>query len=214
MPAMTTLGAAMLVVLWSRFQAPGEFISRWGGPLVALLLTALPLAVTLPVVMKFGLTMGAKIPPHWPPYLPERAYLLSLLIEKDEFVIADSPAFVAWYADVPCVNLPVQRADYEVMKAKAEERGAKLAGFVITPVSAKSERITDIFTGPYAEWRDLIIRGPMLAFDKDFAPSPEFPFRIPVPLVGAAVGSRENVSLSMVFYSDKQRSLRKQDTKS
>lgn len=209
MPAMTTLGAAMLVVLWSRFQAPGEFMSRWGGPLVALLLTALPLAVTLPVLMKFGLTMGAKIPPHWPPYLPERAYLLSLLLEKDEFLIADSPAFVAWYADVPCVNLPVQRADYEVMKAKAEERGAKLAGFVITPVSAKSERITDIFTGPYAEWRDLVIRGPMLAFDKDFAPSPEFPFRIPVPLVGAAVGSRENVSLSMVFYSDKQRSLRK-----
>jgi hypothetical protein len=53
----------------------------------------------------------------------------------------------------------------------------------------------------------------MLAFDKDFAPSPDFPFRIPVPLVGAAVGSRENVSLSMVFYSDKQRTLRKQEAK-
>lgn len=212
MPAMATLGAAMLVILWLRFQAHGEFMSRWGGPLVALLITALPLAVTLPVVMKFGLTMGARIPPHWPPFLPERAFLLSLLLEKDEFVITDSPAFVAWYADVPCVNLPVQRADYEVMKAKAEERGAKLAGFVITPVSAKSERITDVFTGPYGEWRDLIVRGPMLAFDKDFAPSPDFPFRTPIPLVGAAVGSRENVSLSMVFYAEKQRNLRKQDS--
>ena len=213
MPAMATLGAAMLVILWTRFQAPGEFMARWGGPLVALLITALPLAVTLPVVMKFGLTMGPRIPPHWPPFLPERAFLMGLLLEKDEFIISDAPAFVAWYADVPCVNLPLQRTDYEVMKAKAEERGAKLAGFVMTPVSARSERITDVFTGPYGEWRDLIIRGPMLAFDKDFAPSPDFPFRIPVPLVGAAVGSRENVSLSMVFYSDKQRTLRKQEAK-
>jgi hypothetical protein len=186
MPAMSTFGAAMLVVLWSRFQMSGEFMARWGAPIVALLITALPMAVNLPVLMKFGLTMGSKIPPHWPPFLPERAFILRLLTDRNEFIISDSPAFVAWYGDVPCVNLPVQRADYELMKSKAEERGAKLAGFVMTPVSAKVERITDVYTGPYAEWRDLVIRGPMLAFDRDFSPSPEFPFKIPVPLVGTA----------------------------
>jgi hypothetical protein len=130
-------------------------------------------------------------------------------MEKNEFVISDSPAFVAWYADVPCVNLPVQRVDYETMKAKAEERGAKLAGFVMTPVSAKVERITDLYTGPYAEWRDLIIRGPMLAFDRDFVPSPEFPYKVPIPLVGTPVGEKENLSLSMVFYTDKPRAMKK-----
>jgi len=209
MPAMTTVGSAMLVILWSRFQMPGEFLSRWGAPIAALLITALPMAVNLPVLMKFGLTMGGKIPPHWPPFLPERAFILNLLVEKEEFVITDSPAFIAWYADLPAVNLPVQRTDYEVMKTKAAERGAKLAGFVITPISAKVERITDLYTGPYSEWRDLIIRGPMLAFDRDFAPSPEFPFRIPVPLAGSAVGEKENVSLSMVLYSEKPRTSRK-----
>lgn len=208
-PAMSTFGAAMLVVLWSRFQISGEFMARWGAPLVALIITALPMAVNLPVLMKFGLTMGGKIPPHWPPFLPERAYILRLLMEKDEFVISDSPAFVAWYGDVPCVNLPTQRADYERMKATAEERGAKLAGFVMTPVSAKVERITDIYTGPYSEWRDLVIRGPMLAFDRDFSPSPEFPFKIPIPLVGQPVGEKENLSLPMVFYTDKARVIRK-----
>ena len=208
-PAMSVLGAAMLVVLWSRFHVSGEFLARWGAPLAALGITALPLLVNLPLLMKFGLTMGSKIPPHWPPFLPERAYILRLLLEKNEFVISDSPAFVAWYADVPCVNLPVQRVDYETMKAKAQERGAKLAGFVMTPVSAKVERITDLYTGPYSEWRDLIIRGPMLAFDRDFAPSPEFPYKVPIPLVGTSVGEKENISLSMVFYTDKPRTMKK-----
>jgi hypothetical protein len=211
MPAMGTFGAAMLVILWSRFQTVDgfSFLSRWGAPLVAIGIGALPMVVNLPVLMKFGLTMGGKIPPHWPPFLPERAYILRLLMEKDEFVMSDSPAFVAWYADVPCVNLPMQRLDYETMKTKAAERGAKLAGFVMTPVSAKVERITDIYTGPYAEWRDLVMRGPMLAFDKDFVPHPDFPFKTPVPLVGTPIGDKENLSLSMTFYTDKARAIRK-----
>ncbi|WP_395716208.1 hypothetical protein [Prosthecobacter sp.] len=211
MPAMSAFGSAMLVILWSRFQTADafNFMSRWGAALAALIITALPLAVNLPVLMKFGLTMGGKIPPHWPPFLPERAFLLRLLVERDEFLISDSPAFVAWYADVPCVNLCTQRADYEVMKARAEERGAKLAGFIMTPVSAKVERIADVYTGPYSEWRDLIIRGPMLAFDKDFLPHPDFPYKVPVPLVGQPVGDKENLSLPMVFYTDKARTIRK-----
>jgi hypothetical protein len=211
MPAMSAFGAAMLVILWSRFQTVDvfNFMSRWGAALAALIITALPMAVNLPVLMKFGLTMGGKIPPHWPPFLPERAYILRLLLEKDEFVVSDSPAFVAWYADVPCVNLPVQRIDYEAMKSKAEQRGAKLAGFVMTPVSAKVERIADVYTGPYSEWRDLIIRGPMLAFDKDFLPHPDFPYKVPVPLVASSIGDKENLSLTMVFYTDKARTIRK-----
>jgi hypothetical protein len=79
----------------------------------------------------------------------------------------------------------------------------------MTPVSAKVERITDLYTGPYSEWRDLIIRGPMLAFDRDFAPSPEFPYKVPIPLVGTSVGEKENISLSMVFYTDKPRTMKK-----
>lgn len=209
MPAMSTFGAAMLVVLWSRFQMKGDFLARWGGALAALLITALPMAVNFPVLLKFGLTMGGKIPPHWPPFLPERASVLRLLTEKNEYVFSDSPAFVAWYADVPCVNLPVQRADYTAMKAEAEARGAKLAGFVMTPVSAKVERITDVFSGPYSEWRDLIIRGPMLALDKDFLPHPDFAFRTPIPLVGIPIGDKESLSLPLVFYTDKPRSIRK-----
>lgn len=209
MPAMSVFGAAMLVILWSRFQMPGDFMGRWGAPLVALIITALPMMVNLPVLMKFGLTMGSKIPPHWPPFFPERIQVLRLMLGPDEFLLSDSPAFVAWYADLPCVALPVQRADYETMKATAEERGAKLAGFVMTPVSAKVEHVADVYTGPWSEWRDLIMRGPMIAFDKDFMPHPDFAFKFVVPIVGNQVGERESLSLPMVFYTDKARTMRK-----
>lgn len=209
MPAMSTFGAAMLVVLWARFQMPGDFAGRWGGPMAALLITALPMAVNLPVLMKFGLTMGKKIPPHWPPFFPERIQILRLLVEENEFLISDSPAFVAWYADVPCVNLPVQRADHETMKARAEERGVKLAGFVMTPVSARMEQITDVYTGAYSEWRDLVVRGPMIAFDKDFMPHPDFPYKFLIPLVANQIGEKESLSIPMVFFSDKARTTRK-----
>lgn len=210
MPAMGTFGAAMLVVLWSRFQATGELASRWGAPVVVLLLCALPMAVNLPVLMKFGLTMGGRIPPHWPPFFPERIQVLRQMVEKDEYVYSDSPAFVAWYADVPAVNLPIQRADYEKVAAEAAGRGAKLAGFVMTPVSAKVERVTDVFSGTYSEWRDLIMRGPMIAFDKDFMPHADFAYKFVVPIVGSQIGEKESLSLSMVFYTDKARTLRKE----
>lgn len=204
-PAMTVFGSAMIVVLWSRLQKGAGFWARWGAACIALIVTALPMAVNLPVFIKFGLTMGNKIPPHWPPYIPDRAAILRAMIEGDEYVFSDAPGFVAWYGDVPCVALPAKRADFETMKVLAAERGARLAGIIMTPVSSKCESISDLFTGPYGEWRDLVIRGPMHAFDKDFTPDPDFPYRVPNPLVIVAVGSKESLSMPMVFYSDTER---------
>lgn len=204
-PAMCVFGAAMIVVMWSRVQGGSGFWARWGAACVALAVTGLPMAVNLPVFLKFGLSMRDKIPPHWPPYLPERAAVLHAMVERDEFVFSDAPGYIAWYADVPCVALPVQRGDFDTMRAHAAERGAKLAGIVMTPVSAKCERLTDVFTGPFAEWRDLIIRGPMHAFDKDFVPEPSFTYRYINPLVAIPVGTRESMNLPMVFYAEKER---------
>ena len=211
-PAMSVFGAAMIVVLWSRVQVGENFWARWGAAFVALMISSLPMAVNLPVFIKFGLTMGPKIPPHWPPYFPERAAYLNSMIDADEYVFSDAPGYIAWYGDVPCVALPTQRDDFETMKTRASERGAKLAGIIMTPVSAACERISDIFTGPYAEWRDLVIRGPMHAFDKDFSPEPSFLYRVPNPLIMIQIGSKESLSMPMVFYAEKERRPRRKDT--
>jgi len=153
MPALSLFGAAMLVVMWSRLHSGHTFWAQWGGPAVALAITALPMLVNLPVYLKFGLTLGSRMQPHWPPFVPERAAVLKVLVEKDEYLLSDAPAFVAWYADVPCAALPVQREDFTAFQKAAAERKARLAGFVMTPVSAKCDRFSDVFTGPYAEWK-------------------------------------------------------------
>lgn len=205
MPSLSIFGAAMLIVMWSRMHQGRNFWAEWGGVTVALAFTALPMVVNLPVYLKFGLTLGSRMQPHWPPFLPDRAAVLKVLLEPDEYLVSDAPSFIAWYADVPCAALPVQRADFTAFQEKAEGRKARAAGFVMTPVSARCDRFSDVFTGPYAEWRDLIMRGPMLAFEKDFSPSPDFAFRIMHPLVVIPVGSKESLSMPMVFYSNHNR---------
>ncbi len=208
MPAMGVFGAAMLVILWSRMMSGSTFWARWGGPLIALLICAIPMSVNLPVFLKFGLTLGSKMPPHWPPYVPERIAVMKQYLDEGEYLYSDAPHFIAWYTNIPCVALPVQREDFAVMKTKADERKAALAGFVMTPVSAQCERFSDVFTGNWGEWRDLIVRGPMLAFDKNFQPDESFPYRVFHPLVVLPVGSNEHLSLPMAFYAEKTRQLR------
>lgn len=205
-PAMTAYGVAMMAILWSRLQPGGTlFWSRWGFAVIAVVTAALPMLANLPIHLKMGLTMGKQVAPHWPPYIPERVALLRKLVEPNEVVFADAPWFVAWYADVPTVWLPVKRSEFADMKTKIEAQGKAVAGVVITPLSSRATYISDTFNNSYREWPDLVFRGPMIAFDRDFKPRPDFPYQVPLPLAAQPVGSSENLSILMVFYMEKVR---------
>ncbi len=208
-PALTIYGAAMLAVLWARLQLPGNGLwARSGYALLAVAVSALPMLNTLPPQVKLGLTLRNRIYPHWPPYVPDRVSLLGRLTEPDEIVFSDAPWFVAWYADRPAVWIPLKREEYPLMKARAEAKAARVAGFIVTPVSARVNYLHEAFTGPYGEWPDLLFRGPMLAFDREFLPRPDFEFKVPVALVAVPLGAKENLSLQMTFYTDRQRTVR------
>lgn len=205
-PAMTAFGVAMMAILWTKLQPGGTmFWSRWGYAIIAVVTAALPMLANLPIHLKMGLTMGKQIVPQWPPYVPERVALVRNFVEPNEVVFADAPWFVAWYADVPAVWLPVKRSDFGDMKAKIEAQGKAVAGVVITPLSSRATYITDTFNNSYREWPDLVFRGPMIAFDRDFKPRPDFPYQVPLPLVAQPVGGNENLSILMVFYMEKAR---------
>ena len=146
--------------------------------------------------------------PHWPPYAPDRVTVIRRLLEPQEMVFADAPWFVAWYADVPAAWIPAKRDDFDLMSARAEASGSSVAGVVVSPLSARLNHLHEAFDGPYREWPDLIFRGPMLALDREFLPHPDFKFKLPVPLVGLPVGSKENLSMQMTFYTDRARKLR------
>jgi hypothetical protein len=212
-PAMATFGTAMMAVLWSRLSWRGGFFwQTLGFGVIAVVLSALPMAASFPVELKLGLTLRKRIYPHWPPYVPQNVVMLKRLMESHEMLFSDAPWFIAWYADVPTAWIPVKRDDFSAMQAKAKAHDVAVAGLVVTPISARVNYLHEAFTGPYREWPDLIFRGPMLAFDKEFLPRPEFPFKIALPLMAVPVGAKENLSLQMTFYSDKMRSLKDRPT--
>ena len=208
-PAMTVFGTAMLAVLWARLQpAGGHLWQRLGYAFIAIALTAVPLAALLPVQVKLGLTLRNRLFPHWPPYVPDRVSLVRKLIEKEEMVFSDVPWFVAWYADIPTAWIPVKRSDFTAMRDRAKAHSISVAGFIISPLSARVSYLHEAFTGAYREWPDLIFRGPMLAFDREFLPRPDFEYKVPMPLVAVPVGARENLSLQMTFYTDRLRTVK------
>lgn len=208
-PAMTVYGTAMLAVLWARLQPTGNGLwARWGYAFIAVGVSALPLLNLLPAQVKLGLTMRSRIYPHWPPYVPDRISQVNRLIEPNEILFSDAPWFVAWYADTATVWIPVKRDEFTLMKAQAEAKGNPVAGFIVTPLMSKVEYLHEAFTGPYSEWPDLVFRGPMLAFDREFLPRPDFEYKIPLALVAVPLGAKENLSLQMTFYTNRSRTLR------
>ncbi len=205
-PAMAIGGSAMLAVLWARLQiSAGFFWQRFGFAVIALAISAIPMMATLPGDLKIGLTMRNRIYPHWPPYVPSQVPVLARLIEPNEIIFTDAPWFLSWYADIPCAWMPVKRADFAIMQDQFKKQKIMVAGFVVTPISAKLNYLQEAFTGPYSEWPDLIFRGPLLAFDKDFQPYPEFPYKMAMPLMATSIGAKENLSYQMTFYSDRVR---------
>ncbi len=206
-PAMSIFGTAMLAVLWSRLHSSNavSFWARLGFGVIAVAVSAIPMAAELPAQVKMGLMLRGRLYPHWPPYVPDRVSYVRRLTEPNEMIFSDAPWFVAWYADVRSVWLPVRRSDFAAMTDKAEAQGTSVAGIVVTPLSSKVNHLHEAFSGPYREWPDLIFRGPMLALDREFLPYPDFKFIIPLPLMVQNIGARENLSMQMTFYTDKVR---------
>ena len=94
------------------------------------------------------------------------------------------------------------------MTTRIEAQGSRVGGVVVTPVSARVNYLSDAFNGSYKEWPDLIFRGPMLAFDRNFPARDDFPYKVPVPLVAIPVGDSETLSLLMTLYTDRLRTVK------
>jgi hypothetical protein len=66
-----------------------------------------------------------------------------------------------------------------------------------------------LLNGPWSDWTDMVLRGPMMAFDREMRTWPDFPFSVAVPVVGFSVGEAEGLGLLMAFYTDRVRTPRK-----
>lgn len=204
-PLMSGFGAAMLAVLWSRFQPAGSaFWLRSGHAVVAVVITALPMFTALPNTLRTGLFFKDQLV-HWPPYAADRVARIGTLVQRHELTFSDAPWFVAWYADRPCAWLPMQREQFAQMRALAEENGAHVPGIVVTPVSAMTEHVGDVYANTWQAWPDLVLRGPLLGLEKDIGDMPGLDFNAVYPLVATPVGNGPGLNVLMAFYADKVR---------
>jgi len=208
-PVLSVLGVAMVTMIWSRLN-PGArgFWPLWGHGVVLLALSTLPLVMSLPDTLRSGLAFRGRLS-QWPPYAADRVQRVGTLMEDKEIVMADAPWFTAWYADVTSVWMPSRRPDLALIREAAEKAGHPVAGVVVTPVSAKAESMVYLLNGPWSDWTDMVLRGPMMAFDREMRTWPDFPFPVAVPLVGFSVGEAEGLGLLMAFYTDRVRTPRK-----
>ena len=208
-PVLSLFGVAMVTMVWSRLF-PGEkgFWPEWGHALILVGLSALPLIVSLPDTIRGGLALRDRLS-QWPPYAADRVQRVGALMEENEILMADAPWFTAWYADVTSVWMPGRRTDLTLIREAAEKAGRPVAGVVVTPLSAKAESMIYLLNGPWADWADVVLRGPMMAFDREMRTWPDFPYPVAVPLVGFSVGEAEGLGLLMAFYTDRARTPKK-----
>ncbi len=202
-PLMSAYGLALLAVMWARLRM--ERNSWWaenGFALIASVIGALPMLTKLPTDVLLGLHLKGEFA-HWPPYLPDRLAKLREMTTEKEVLFTDAPCALAWYADRTSVWLPMEKAHFNGMKALLGGHGDVIAGFVMTPVSARCEYLGGIFNGEYRSWAAQIYRGMTVVFGVDLMAQSDFPYKLLFPLAGQSIDDRYIAEI--VFMSDSKR---------
>lgn len=204
-PAMTGFGLAMFAVMWARLDfESGWFRREWGYVVLAVAVSVIPMFNKLPQALRVGLAFRSRLA-NWPPYMPDRFANLNRMVKENEALFTDAPWAIAWYADRTAVWMPVSRRQFDPMKAKIESQGGTVAGFVITPVSSKVERLFEVFESPYREWADIVYRGPMLAFNTEVKTTGAFAYNAVYPLMAQQRPDTGGLNVLLVYYADKVR---------
>ena len=121
-------------------------------------------------------------------------------------MFSDMPWAVAWYAGRAGVWLPMERKQFDEMRALAKDQGVETAGIMMSPESLRGERIADVFTGEYREWARLAFRGIAAGFGTDImAAQVDFPYREFKVMAGQPGGEPGRFVAEMAFMSDRKR---------
>lgn len=171
-PSLTVLGLAGLAVLWARFNpGHGGVWTRHGFAILALGIGGWPIIVGLTSDLRLGLFMKNQM--MQPDYRAASMSRLRDMVNEEETLVSDAPWAIAWYADRSTIWLPKSRDQFHRLRDLAKEQKHPVAGVVVTTLCMKNETFASQFTGHYAEWIDLIARGPIRALGVDLAQNVE-----------------------------------------
>lgn len=206
-PAMTAFGFAFLAVLWGRLgigHTRAGWWSRHGLAAAAFTVSALPMITSLPTELTLGFANKGGLA-HWPPYMPRQIHKVAAFTRPDELIFTDMPWAVAWYADRHAVWLPVERKQFDEMRALAVKDDLTIAGLLMTPESLRGERAAEVFSGEYREWARPAFRGIVAGFGLDTLVQTDFPYREYIPLAGQPGDEPGRFVAEMAFMSDRKR---------
>lgn len=170
-PFFTAYGTAFVLNLIARHaNKEAAPVIRGCVLLLALLLTSLPLLLSLPQIVRIGILTGSRGIPAWPPYYPPglNQDLRNQTSEK-EFILTDQPAAVGWYADRKAVGLPRMVDQFMVLERILKFHGSKVGGILVTPSSTVNQDIRTV-ASTYGEFTPLVLEGIMLLQTKDRNP--------------------------------------------
>ncbi len=138
-PIMTAYGLAFLSILWSRLELPaGSGVIRYGHFIIAILVSAGPLILSIPNGIRIGLLSSERPQTTWPPYWPPiLSGTLHNQTNDEDLIFTDQPWAVAWYADRHAIWLPKRVTDFERLEEIAEDQRLKIGGILLTPISFK-----------------------------------------------------------------------------
>lgn len=163
-PLMTAYGLAFISILWSRldFVSANPVVKNLHH-IVVVILCALPLFLTLPQKVLFGMDRrDSGGIPHFPPYYPKPMNNgfsgLRSFVPEDQIVVSDQPWAVAWYGDRMSVWLPPNVEGFEALETTAANLGTPFAGIYITPTSHGSGDMSEV-TRNYGDFTSMVING-------------------------------------------------------
>ena len=207
-PVLAIFGLAGFAVLWARF-APGRggLWTQHGYAILAIIIGGWPMLIGVYSDLRLGLFFKDQLM-QWPPYRPDTLSLLNRLVKEDELLVSDAPWAVAWYADRPCLWLPKSREQFTRLADLAKAQQRPIAGFVVTPVATQDSTLLTQFSGPYGEWIELIVRGPMLTLGPEMQKLPigqwmkDYTQTLPLGAIAMPDGRRVP---AVVFFSNRDR---------
>ncbi len=159
-PIMTAYGLAFVSILWNRLEVVSTTpLLRNVHFIVVILISALPLIISLPQKVRLGMHVSQRGGiPHWPPYFAPSLVRLQSFVPEDQIIVSDQPWAVAWYADRPSVWLPPSRSGFESLESKASDLQTPFHGIFITPSSHGSGTVNSVINS-YGVFGSLVLDG-------------------------------------------------------
>jgi hypothetical protein len=168
---------------------------RNGHFVIVIVISALPLVLSFPKDLKFGIAYKERAKVNYPPYHPPIIKTVAELSDPHEIIASDIPWAVAWYGDRTSLWVPRTVDQFESLYTRSYDNESPISGLFLTPATTNEPLARGIVKGENEEWSPLVLRETLKGSWRKFGGA----FGDDFPLVPAA----QFAESEMLYFSDK-----------